>query len=309
MQESRFERFERAIDGWEPAIALVAILGLILLGFLFQGVGKGEAFMVGFLFPLVVLVIFGMGLRSHRGVLLAIGIVVCVVALWAAEEQVSEKLLPKTAIAHADLRPGETLNLADDVPNHIRIEVHGKIHVRSAEARYRLELTRAERVIGVDGVISRKVRRTRKGTRTNVHLTDTHDVSLPGTGPAMVTLSDSDAAIELPLLIAVREAPTHSTLARWLLIACLGLATLIEARSARRGGRVRLAIAIGIIAAFSEFVAASYNPDSPLKFMLAALLLGFIGGGIGGWAIGGLTTAVLGRSPAAENESAAQSYS
>ncbi len=309
MQESRFERFERAIDGWEPAIALVAVIGLLLLGFFFQRIGKGEAFTVGFLSPMVVLVVLGMGLRSHRGVLLVLGIAVCVAALWASEEQVSERLLPKAAIAHAGLRPGEALNLAEDVPKNVRVEVHGKIHVRSAEAHYRLELTRAQRAIGVDGVISRKVRRTRKGTRTNVHLTDTHDVSLQGTGPARVTLLNSDASLDLPLLIEVREAPTHSALARWLLIACLGIAALLEAWSARRGGRVRLAMAVGIIAAFSEFVAASYNPDSPLKFMLAALLLGLIGGGIGGWAIGALTTAVLGRGPAIENDSAAQSYS
>lgn len=285
------------LDGWEPAIALVVVLAALFIGLAFDSIGEVEALVVGLAFPLVALIGFGAGLREHRRVLLGAGVVVCLLALLSAEEQVTEVLFERSPISTVELRPDQTVTI-DDAPTRLRVEVHGDLKSKSGDAAYRIDLARGDNDVQIKGHIARKRRRTRKGTRISKHLTDRHDVTLAGRGPVRASLMNIDKLVALPVSLEIRPAPVVGPLARWGLLGALIVAALIQAMTSRRGEAVQLAAAVGMVGVFSVFIATWYNPDSPLTFMVGALIVGGVVGGGAGWIAGRIATALFGQKTA-----------
>lgn len=297
----RWHVIREAWEGWRPAILMALAALLIVGGWRFEGFGRAEAFAAGFAFPVVVMLASAIALREHRRRLVIASAIVALAAAGAGEEQVSEVLVPPDPIGRVELDTGASASI--DVPNkvhHLRLAAHGDLGNKSGMASYVLDLDREGGHEEIKGTFKKKVRRGRNRlgvpTRSiSLRLTDRHDLDLAGSGPVKLTLAKADDLLAPPIQVTLSPAPGAETPVRIALVALLLAAAVCEAFSSRRGARVRLTIGVAMTIAFSEMMSGAYNPDKPLTFVLAATLVALIGGGIAGWAVGGVATAIGGR--------------
>lgn len=278
-----------AFDDWQPAIAV----GLALAG------------------PVVVLLVgAAKTLDGPTGLLLGAAVVALLAAV-AAEAELLPILVPGEPLAEATLttaRPEADLGVPDDVPA-VTLDLEGQVSPGApgdASSRYRVEVARGStekvvvghlRRVHHAGSVGRRGRGA-SGGAIEIERLERKALELPPPGPVHVRLAELDGNLRSPIHVAAFAAPPID--APWI-VALFGIAffaaVLLQGLGARFAVQAPLAAAVTGAAVLAFYVAHQFDPEHPLKTVLAGIVVGLFGAGAGHFA-GSVAEVVLKRRPA-----------
>lgn len=220
--------------------------------------------------------------------LLATAVLLGELAVWAV-------LWPPAPYGTGDLVAEPARIEVPAAATRFRLTVHGALIEDTGSAGYELELARGEARDWARGTVSRQVRSERglggriPTERLEIDERDQHEVELRGAGAVTIArLGEGERLARLEVALA---PPRRQPVARWMLVALVAAAVTIQAWLARRGQRAPLTPAAGAIALIAAGIGA-WNPDAPLTFVAGLGLVAGLGGGLGGWVLGGVVAAL-----------------
>lgn len=301
-------------DGWKKWRGLIAfgVVAAALFGASrIDAARPYEAMIVAMGFPLAVCVAGLMPLRDAAGTLRAAAVVVALVAIAAAELELSEVFFPGAPVATASLSSGarDARVAWPSEGRPLELQVRGELRDPrgAAQGTYVIVLSRGDDETSVAGRLSRTVNQARPGQRRGApvttvvtHLTDRHQVTLRGRGPVRAHLDEVDGlrgSIELTL----REPPRMDRAMMIALAVTLLLGAVVEAAAAKVGYRTRLTGAVGATAVLAWYVVHRFDVDDPLLTVIAGVLVAGLAGGLGGMLLGKIAAMLVVRSPPARS--------